>query len=59
MPAASEFLDVEIALGMAAAGRIGVGELVDEHQLRPAREDGVEIHLLERPALVVETRRAG
>ena len=52
--AAQQLLDVEIALGVAAARRVGVGELVDQHDLRPAREDGVEIHLLERLALVVD-----
>ena len=34
-----QLLDVEIALGMAAAGRVGVGELVDQHELRLARDD--------------------
>ena len=52
--AAQQFLDVEIALGMAAAGRVGVRELVDQHDLRPAGEDGVEVHLLERLALVLD-----
>ena len=32
-----DFLDVEVALGMAAAGRVGVGELVDEDQRRAPR----------------------
>ena len=45
-----QLLDVEIALGVAAARRVGVGELVDQHELRMAREDGVEVHLLERIA---------
>ena len=40
-----QFLDIQIALGMPAARRVGVGELVDQHQLRPARQDGVEVHL--------------
>ena len=46
--------DVEVALGMAAAGRVGVGELVDQRDLRPARQDGVDVHLVERPALVLD-----
>ena len=29
-----QLLDVQVALGVAAAGRVGVGELVDQHQLR-------------------------
>ena len=57
--AAQQLLDVEIALGMAAAGRIGVGELVDQHDLRTAGDDGVEVHLLERLALVFECAGAG
>ena len=43
---------------MAAAGGIGMGELVDQHQLRPPRQDGVEIHLREHPALVGDAPRA-
>ena len=54
-----QLLDVQIALGVAAAGRVGVGELVDQHELRAAREDGVEVHLLERLALVVDAAGAG
>ncbi len=49
-----QLLDVEVALGMAAAGRVGVRKLVDQHQLGTARQDGVEVHLLERAALVVD-----
>jgi len=49
-----QLLDVEIALGMAPARRVGVRELVDQHELRPAQQDAVEIHLLEHAALVVD-----
>ncbi len=49
-----QLLDVEVALGVAAAGRVAVRELVDQHQLGTARQDGVEIHLVERAALVVD-----
>ena len=52
-----QLLDVEIALGMAAAGDVGVRELVDQNEFRPAREDGVEIHLLEHVVLIVDPRR--
>ena len=52
--AAQQLFDVEIALGMTAARRIGVGELVDQHDLRPAGDDGVEVHLLEPLALVFD-----
>lgn len=49
-----DLLDVEIALGMAAAGSVGVGELVDEYQGRAADKDGVEVHLVEDAPLVVD-----
>ena len=49
-----QLFDVEIALRMTAAGRVGVGELVDQHDLRPAGDDGVEVHFLERLALVFD-----
>ena len=51
---AEQLLDVEIALGMAAAGRVGMGKLVDQHDLRMAGDDGVEVHLLEPLAPVFE-----
>ncbi len=47
-----QLLDVEITLGMAAAGDVGVGELVDQRDLRVARDQRVEIHFLERLILV-------
>ena len=50
--AAHQLFDVEIALGMAAAGRVGVGEFVHEDDLRPAGDDGIEVHLLEPLPLV-------
>ena len=49
---AQQLFDVEIALGVPAAGGIGMGELVDERQVRAARDQAVEIHLLERVILV-------
>jgi len=39
---------------MAAAFDVGVGELIDEHDLRPARNDGVEVHLFERLSFVID-----
>src|SRR5581483_10774217 len=42
-----ELVDVFPALGVAAAGGVGVGQLVDEHHVGPAGEDGVEVHLLD------------
>ena len=49
-----QFQDVEVALGVAAAGRIGVGEFVDQRYLRSAGDQAVEVHLLEPLALVLE-----
>ena len=37
---------------MAAAGRIGVGKLVDEDDARMAGDDGIEVHFLDRLAVV-------
>ena len=47
-----QLLDVLPALLVAAARDVGVGQLVDEHPLRTAGDDGVDVHLLERRAAV-------
>ena len=52
--ASQELFDVEVALGVAAADHIGMGELVDEGDLGTTGDDGIEIHLLEPLALVFE-----
>src|SRR5262245_43868393 len=49
-----QLFDVEVTLGMAAAGHVGMRELVDQHDLWVASDDGVEIHLLERLSPVFE-----
>ena len=49
-----DLLDVEIALGMPAAGGVGVGELVDKHELRPALQDRVDIHFGQQVTLVLD-----
>ena len=51
--AAQQLLDIEITFRMAAAFDVGMRELVDQNDLRPAGDDGVEIHLLEPLALVL------
>ncbi|MGY4247384.1 hypothetical protein ACVIIZ_008792 [Bradyrhizobium sp. USDA 4523] len=43
-----QLLDVEIALGMPAARRVGMGEFVDQRELRPPRDQCIEVHLFER-----------
>jgi hypothetical protein len=42
------------AIGLAAAGGIGVGEFVDERQVRSARDQSVKVHLLERAVLILD-----
>ena len=57
-PCAQDLLDVEVALGVARARRVGVRQFVHQHQLRPAGEDRVQVHLLQHDAAVVD-RTAG
>jgi hypothetical protein len=45
--AAHQLFDIEIALRVAAAFDVGVGELVDDDDLRAAGNDGIEVHFLE------------
>ena len=42
-----QFLDIHVALGMPAARRVGVRQLIDQRQLRAARQQRVEVHLLQ------------
>src|SRR5262249_32040429 len=47
-------LDVEIPLGMPAAGSVGMGEFVDKDELGTALEDRVQIHLGQEMTLVFD-----
>ena len=49
-----QLLDIEIALGMAAFRCVAVRQLVDQHKLRAALEDRVEVHFGEAMAFVVD-----
>ncbi len=49
-----ELVDVLPPLGVAGAGDVRVRELVDERDLRVPGEDGVEVHLLEACAAVLD-----
>ena len=49
-----QFLDILPALGMAAVGRVGVRELVDDDEFRPAAQRGVEVEFLDLLALPVD-----
>ncbi len=53
-----QIVDVLPALLVLRARRIGVGQLVDERQLRPPAHDGVGVHLRER-ASAIPHRPAG
>src|SRR5215472_9198855 len=50
----NQLLDVEVALRMPAAWRVSVGKFVDQHELRAALEDRVEIHFGEEMSYVVD-----
>src|SRR5690242_6930986 len=52
--AVQQFLNVEIALRVAAAGRIGMRKLIDERDLRAPRNDRLEVHLLEMLAAIFD-----
>jgi len=45
---------VFVALGVAAADDVAVGEFVDEDDLGLALEDGIDVHLVEEGALVID-----
>jgi len=49
-----QFLDVLPALGVAAARGVGVGEFVDEHDLGPPHEHGVDVEFREPAAAVLD-----
>ncbi len=49
-----QLLDVGVALGVTAALDVGVRELVDQHDRGTARQDGVEVHLVERLLAVLD-----
>ncbi len=51
-PRGQQFLDVFPALGVPRSRHVGMRELVDQRDLGPAGQHGVEVHLLERPAPV-------
>ena len=54
MPAREQLLDVLPALGVAGAGRVGVGQLVHQQQRGMAGERAVEVELLEPGAAIVD-----
>ena len=57
-PCLEQILDVLPALGVARPGHVAVGQLVNEGDLRPPGQDGVDVHFGERGASVLQ-RLAG
>src|SRR6516162_7005130 len=51
---AHQLFDIEVAFRVAAAFGIGVGEFVDQNDLRMTRNDRVEVHLGERLAFIFD-----
>ncbi len=51
-PPCQNFLDILIALGVTAARRIGVGQLIHQNQLRLSFKDRVDVHLIEPMAMI-------
>ena len=51
-PGLEHLAHVLVALLVLDARRVGVRELVDQAQLRPAREHRRQVHLLQRPAAI-------
>jgi hypothetical protein len=51
---AEQLLDIHVPLRVPASRGIGVGEFVDQNELRPAVEDGIEVHLFERMPFVLD-----
>ena len=49
-----QLLDIEIAFRMPAAGCVGMGEFIDQGDLRPPRLDGVDVHLVESLAAILD-----
>ena len=54
-----QFLDIEVALGMAAAGRVGVGSSSTSTSCGLARQHGIEVHLLEPACPCTRPARRG
>ncbi len=52
-----QVLDILVALGVARARSVGVGELVDQANGRPASQDRVDVHLAEGHAAVFDDAR--
>lgn len=53
-PRLQDLLHVLVSLVVFAAGNVGVRQLVDEDDLRLARQDGLDVHLLQDLSLVVD-----
>ena len=54
MPSRSSSSHVLVALGVAAAGGVGVGQLVHQGHRRPAGQHGVEVHFLQHDSVILD-----
>ena len=52
--AVEQLFDIEIAFRVAAAQRVGVSKFIDKGELGAARNDRVEVHLVERLPAVID-----
>ena len=59
MPASSSSSTSCQRFSFREPGHVGVGELVDEHEVGPAAQDGVDVHLVERAAAVLDRAPRG
>ena len=53
-PGGKQFFDILVAFGMARAGRVGVGQFIDQRQAWTARQDSVHIHFGQFDAVIFE-----
>lgn len=56
-PSRKQFFDILPAFGVPAAGDVGVREFVHQHESRFARQDRVEVHLMQGAAVIFDCAR--
>ena len=49
-----QLFDIHVTLGVSAAWRVGMRQLIDQRQLWASCQEGVEVHLLQRASLVLD-----
>ena len=53
-PVAQQLFNVQIALRVTAAWCVGVDQLIDPNNLRTPGDDGIEVHLVEQLAFILD-----